>query len=71
MKNTVRMVFTTDGGSTYTMSVSGVKSNLTSVISEVMEGIISSSAVYTKNGNLDGKKSATLITTETTEIAIA
>jgi hypothetical protein len=62
----LEMVFTTDTNREYTHSVDNVRDDVESVVSAVMDEIITSGAVITEYGSLIGKMGAILHETTST-----
>ena len=62
MEFTLSMTFTTSNGDKSTISIEGVKENLTQAeVSTLMDTIIEKDIFLTKNGTLTGKYSAQLV----------
>jgi len=67
----LRLVFNTTSDKTATVSIKYPKGNLDdNAVVTAMDTIIGSSAISEKNGTVDTRKSATLITTVATEIQL-
>ena len=65
----LRMVFLTDGGSEFVITVNNFMFGAISRVSSVMDEIIASNAVFTNSGNLAGKVRASFIA-ETSETIV-
>ncbi|HHW67526.1 MAG: hypothetical protein PWP07_128 [Epulopiscium sp.] len=71
-KKTLQMVFTTQGGSTMTISVNDPKSNLTdNEVKSAMEELITLGVFTSSTGDPIAKKSAQIITQTTQELSLA
>ena len=72
MEFTLSMTFTTSNGDKSTISIEGVKENLTqSEASALMDAIIEKDIFLTKNGTLTGKYSAQLVQRQVTKFEVA
>ena len=72
MEYTLSMTFTTSNGDKSTISIEGVKENLTQTeASALMDAIIEKDIFLTKNGTLTGKYSAQLVQRQVTKIEVA
>ena len=72
MEFTLSMTFTTSNGEKSTISIEGVKENLTQAeTSTLMDAIIEKDVFLTKNGTLTGKYSAQLVQRQVTKFEVA
>ena len=72
MEFTLSMTFTTSNGDKSTISIEGVKENLTQAeASTLMDAIIEKDIFLTKNGTLTGKYSAQLVQRQVTKLEVA
>lgn len=72
MEFTLSMTFTTSNGDKSTISIEGVKENLTQAESStLMDTIIEKDIFLTKNGTLTGKYSAQLLQKQVTKFNVA
>lgn len=72
MEFTLSMTFTTSNGDKSTISIEGVKENLTQAESStLMDTIIEKDIFLTKNGTLTGKYSAQLVQRQVTKFNVA
>lgn len=66
----LKMVFLTTEGDEYSMIIKNVKSTIASLVPAMMQNIISSNAVFTKDGDLVSAKKASLIKTALSSVSI-
>lgn len=72
MQQNLKMVFVNASSALITLTVPGVKDGLTGAeVASTMDAIIANDIFSSTGGNLISKKAASVVQTDTTEIALA